>query len=230
MKEIIILSILLSLGCKSRSQNTSLKEGVRVITIDGQGYDVRDGLLVKPLLNPKWPPRLPISKCKYNVEVGGEKPHFDCDDFSFTYKKWWTRNYPELKDTVWQVTIAEITISKKNPAHNLNILEIHPGGFKGNKFCLIEPQSNASRGCWAQHGNEGDPKIPSFLAAKMAKIFKWKIDLFQQYRTWNTSEWWGANCVTPEKQFSENGESVVMFGQRTGLDCRTMKPLDKDEQ
>lgn len=97
----------------------------------------------------------PVAGMPYNCGCDGTDL-FDCDDFAHACEEW-GRNQG--------YNICTYVYFWENPdgsqsGHAINIVEFdYPGPL--TQFCLIEPQSNTSYGCWVQE--PGDPDPPSWV-------------------------------------------------------------------
>jgi hypothetical protein len=209
-------------SCKIRQKASTLQNESNAnfyLELYELGLKTKGKLLVRPEKSRSWPPQLPVSKCVYSEK-------FDCDDFAFAYKLWWEKNHSLISDSIWQTVISRDKKTDQTPtAHVMVIIEVDPGKVVARRYCWIEPQNNTETGCWYQ--DEGKlPVIPQHLLRKYSQSLGYLSS--KQEWTWGSAIWVkdafpgydsekGEACA-----FTQSPESVKIFQDQTGLNCKTM--------
>ena len=138
--------------------------------------------------------------------------HFDCDDFAFACKMWSDANgyntcqlsYKWKEGGKWK-------------GHAINIVEFaYPDSDVLQKYCLIEPQSNNSYGCWIQQA--GKPK-PSASAMDKACRGGTHCTIKKIWCDPAHSPSAGERCFTSSKNACNRFENV------TGISTTTWKAI-----
>ena len=97
----------------------------------------------------------PVAGMPYNCGCDGTDL-FDCDDFAHACEEWGRNQGYNICTYVYFWENPNGTQS----GHAINIVEFeYPG--PNVRYCLIEPQSNTSYGCWVQE--PGEPEPPSWV-------------------------------------------------------------------
>lgn len=121
-------------------------------------------------------------------------PGYVCWNFANGF--WWQARQQGLN--VWVFIFGCTNIS-----HAVNIIEVDCSGCAGglHKFCVIEPQSNATRSCWTQDG--ATPSPPSFVYDQLRGCYNFYNDCLNAGNS-NTPQtgvydrpWQGPRCLPP---------------------------------
>ena len=163
------------------------------------GVEFAKGMLSSTPTKNKWPPQLPINKCRYNGKTGKGQAHFDCDDYTYAYKRWWDKNYSSYSNNVYQ---TYVDFNGVDGAHAMIIIKVSSGSSVHSKYCLIEAQGNLSVGCWLQEKKVIEPKIPHFIFNQLKTIYN--AESFTQSYTWNKSHHFNGVLKKKYKKYLDN--------------------------